>query len=107
MTADGERMATNAGDWLAREQRLLDLLEPVALASLYVYSLVSSIMGLVFGVVATVQCKLPANKKVGRVCIILALVNILLVTLCVVAYVVILVIAFAGLAAAAKPAVGG
>ena len=80
-------------DWEERSRRLLDLLEPVALTFLYFYSLFSWIWGLVFGIVAMAQCKLDANKRVGKTCIILAVVNFVLITCLVVAYVIIVIFA--------------
>ena len=39
------------------------------------------------------QCKLDANKRVGKICIILAVVNFVLITCLVVAYVIIIIFA--------------
>ena len=82
-----------AVDWEERGRRLLDLLEPVVLTCLYFYSVLSFIWGLVLGLVATTQCKLEANKRVGKICIILAIVNFVLVTCLVVAYVILIILA--------------
>ncbi len=80
-------------NWEERSRRLLDLLEPMALTVLYVYSVLSWIWGLVFGVVVTAQCKLDANKRVGKICIILAVVNFALIGCLVAAYIFLIIIA--------------
>ncbi len=90
-----------------RSRRLLDLLEPVALTFLYFYSVLSFIWGLVFGIVATAQCKLDANKRVGKVCIILAVVNFVLITCLVVAYVIIIIFAAGTWAYLVSPSAAG
>jgi hypothetical protein len=84
-------------NWEERSRRLLDLLEPVTLTVLYVYSVLSWIWGLVFGVVAATQCKLDANKRVGKICLILALVNFVLIVCLVTAYIILLVFLGLGL----------
>ncbi len=90
-----------------RSRRLLDLLEPVALTFLYFYSVLSFIWGLVFGIVAMAQCKLDANKRVGKVCIILAVVNFVLITCLVVAYVIIIIFAAGTWAYLVSPSAAG
>jgi hypothetical protein len=81
-----------------RVRRLVDLMQPLFVAGLYFSSVISGIYGLVFGIVALVQCKLEANKRVGKVCIILAIVNFALITCFVIAYMV-LIFAIIGWAA--------
>jgi hypothetical protein len=82
-------------NWEERSRRLLDLLEPAVLTALYVYSVLSWIWGLVFGIVAMAQCKLDANKRVGKICIILAVVNFVLIGCLVAAYILLIIIAVA------------
>ena len=79
-----------------RMHRLLDLGEPLAVAGLYLLSVFSWIYGLVFGIVAMAQCKLAANKRVGKICIILAIVNFALIGCLVAAYVFIIIFAASG-----------
>jgi hypothetical protein len=93
--------------WEDRERRLLDLLEPAGLTFLYFYSVTSWILGLVAGVVALVQCRLEANRRVGKICLLLAGVNFLLIGCLVAAYVVILFLAFGTYWSTAAPAGGG
>jgi hypothetical protein len=79
-----------------RVHRLLDLAEPLAVAGLYFLSVISWIYGLVFGIVAMAQCKLDANKRVGKICVILAIVNFVLIGCLVAAYVLIIIFAVSG-----------
>lgn len=98
---------TNAGEWEERERRLLDLGEPALLTTLYVYAVLSWIWGLVFGLVATAQCKLEANKRVGKICIILAVVNFVLIGCLVAAYILLIFLALGSYAFLASPSGGG
>lgn len=79
-----------------RVHRLLDLVEPLAVAGLYFLSVISWIYGLVFGIVALAQCKLEANKRVGKICVILAIVNFALIGCLIVAYAVVVIFAVSG-----------
>ncbi len=99
-------MTPDAG-WRERENRLVDLLEPAVLTALYFYALVSGVWGLVAGIVAVARCKLEANRRVGKICIILAVVNFALVACLVVAYILIIIFAFGYVAWATAPAGGG
>lgn len=98
---------TNAADWEERERRLLDLGEPALLTGLYAYSVLSWIWGLVFGLVATAQCKLEANKRVGKICIILAVVNFVLIGCLVAAYILLIFFALGSYALLASPSGSG
>jgi len=98
---------TNAGEWEERERRLLDLGEPAFLTVLYFYAVLSWIWGLVFGTVALAQCKLEANKRVGKICIILAIVNFVLIGCLVAACVVIIIFAAGAWAYLASPSGAG
>lgn len=79
-----------------RMHRLLDLVEPLAVAGLYFLSVISWIYGLVFGIVALAQCKLEANKRVGKICVILAIVNFALIGCLIVAYALVVIFAVSG-----------
>jgi hypothetical protein len=98
---------TNAAEWEERERRLLDLGEPTFLAVLYFYAVLSWIWGLVFGLVATAQCKLEANKRVGKVCIILAVVNFVLIGCLVAVYIILIFLALGSYAFLASPSGSG
>jgi hypothetical protein len=90
-----------------RMHRLLDLGGPLLVAGLYFASVISWIYGLVFGIVATTQCKLDANKRVGKICLILAAVNFVLIGCLVAAYILMIIFALGLYASAASPAGGG
>jgi hypothetical protein len=102
--ADGIK---NAAEWEGRERRLLDLGEPALLTGLYAYSVLSWIWGLVFGVVAAAQCKLEANKRVGKICIILAVANFVLIGCLVAVYVILIFLALGSYATLASPSGSG
>ena len=68
----------------------------LAVAGLYFLSVISWIYGLVFGIVALAQCKLEANKRVGKICVILAIVNFALIGCLIVAYALVVIFAVSG-----------
>jgi hypothetical protein len=90
-----------------RVHRLLDLVEPLAVAGLYFLSVISWIYGLVFGIVALAQCKLEANKRVGKICIILAIINFVLIGCLVAAYILIIMFAVGSYAFLGSSSGGG
>ncbi len=83
-------------EWEERGRRVLDLLEPSALTYLYFTSVLSWIWGLVFGLVATTQCKLEANKRVGKICVII---SAIVLGLCILIVLAVFMIAFVSRAA--------
>jgi hypothetical protein len=78
-------------DWDEKKRRLVDLLEPLFITYLYIVAVVSPVLGLILGIVALKKCKLDANKRVGKICVIISIVGLGLWTLCIVAYVIIIV----------------
>lgn len=98
---------TNAVEWEERTRRVMDLGEPLFLAGLYFMSVISWIYGFIFGIVATAQCKLEANRRVGKICIILAVVNFVLIGCLVAAYIIIAVLGASYIYLTASPAGGG
>jgi len=98
---------TNAAEWEERERRLLDLGEPTFLTVLYVYAVLSWILGLVLGITATAQCRLEANRRVGKICIVLAAVNFVLIGCLVAAYILLIFFALGSYAMLASPSGGG
>ncbi len=82
-------------EWDEKERRLVDLLEPLAVAYLYVLAVLQPIVGLVLGIVALKRCQLEKNKRVGKIAIIVSIVALGLWTLCIVAYVLIMIAAAA------------
>ena len=82
-------------DWDERKRRLVDLMEPLLVAYLYLMSVLSPIFGIVLGIVALKKCELEKNKRVGKVCVIISIVMFGVWALCIAAYVVIIVAAMA------------
>jgi len=78
-------------DWDEKKRRLVDLLEPLFVAYLYILAVLSPVLGLILGIVALKKCELEKNKRVGKVCVIISIVGLGLWTLCIVAYVIIIV----------------
>jgi hypothetical protein len=59
-------------DWDERKRRLVDLLEPLSVAYLYVLAVLQPVLGLILGIVLLKQCRLEANKRVGKICVIIS-----------------------------------
>jgi ABC-type dipeptide/oligopeptide/nickel transport system permease component len=78
-------------DWDEKKRRLVDLLEPLFIAYLYILAVLSPVLGLILGIVALKKCQLEKNKRVGKICVIISIVGLGLWTLCIVAYVIIIV----------------
>jgi hypothetical protein len=78
-------------DWDEKKRRLVDLLEPLFVTYLYVIAVIQPILGLILGIVALKKCQLEKNKRVGKICVIISIVGLGLWTLCIVAYVIIIV----------------
>ena len=78
-------------DWDEKKRRLADLLEPLLVAYLYIVAVFSPVLGLILGIVALKKCELEKNKRVGKICLIISIVGLGLWTLCIVAYVIIIV----------------
>lgn len=78
-------------DWDEKKRRLVDLLEPLFVAYLYVIAVLQPILGLILGIVALKKCRLEKNKRVGKICVIISIVALGFWALCIVAYVVVVV----------------
>ena len=78
-------------DWDEKKRRLADLLEPLAVAYLYVTAVLQPILGLILGIVALKKCALEKNKRVGKICVIVSIVALGFWTLCIVAYIIVMV----------------
>lgn len=78
-------------DWDEKKRRLVDLLEPLFIAYLYILAVLSPVLGLILGIVALKKCQLEKNKRVGKICVIISIVGLGLWVLCIVAYVIIIV----------------
>ena len=78
-------------DWDEKKRRLVDLLEPIAVAYLYVIAVLQPVLGLILGIVMLKKCALEKNKRVGKICVIISIVMCGVWALCIVAYVIIIV----------------
>jgi hypothetical protein len=78
-------------DWDEKKRRLVDLLEPLFIAYLYIMAVFSPVLGLILGIVALKKCELEKNKRVGKIVLIISIVGLGLWVLCIVAYVIIIV----------------
>ena len=78
-------------DWDEKKRRVVDLLEPLFITYLYIVAVTSPVLGLILGIVALKKCQLEKNKRVGKICVIISIVGLGLWTLCIVAYVIIIV----------------
>jgi hypothetical protein len=83
-------------DWDERKRRLVDLLEPLLVAYLYVLAVLQPILGLILGIVVIKQCRLEANKRVGKICVII---SAIVLGLCVLIVLAVFMIAFVSRAA--------
>ncbi len=83
-------------DWDERKRRLVDLLEPLLVAYLYVLAVLQPILGLILGIVIIKQCRLEANKRVGKICVII---SAIVLGLCVLIVLAVFMIAFVSRAA--------
>lgn len=77
-------------DWDEKKRRLVDLLEPLLVAYLYIMAVLSPVLGLILGIVALKKCQLEKNKRVGKIVLIISIVALGLWVLCIVAYVIII-----------------
>jgi hypothetical protein len=78
-------------DWDEKKRRLVDLLEPLVIAYLYILAVVSPVLGLILGIVALKKCQLDKNKRVGKIVLIISIVALGLWALCIVAYIIVIV----------------
>jgi ABC-type dipeptide/oligopeptide/nickel transport system permease component len=76
-------------DWDEKKRRLVDLLEPLLVAYLYVIAVIQPILGLILGIVMLQKCALEKNKRVGKICVIISIVMLGLFVLCIVLYILI------------------
>lgn len=83
-------------DWDERKRRLVDLLEPLLVAYLYVLAVLQPVLGLILGIVVLKKCRLEANKRVGKICVII---SVVVLGLCVLIVLAVFIIAFVSRAA--------
>jgi len=78
-------------NWDEKKKRLVDLLEPLAVAYMYVLAILSPILGLILGIVALKKCELESNKKLGKTALIISIVMLGVWSLCFAAYIILIV----------------
>lgn len=61
-----------------RIQSLVDILYLMNVSWLYVFSLIYPLFGIIFGVILLTGSIAPQAKKIGRICLILGIINIVL-----------------------------
>lgn len=84
-------------DWDEKKRRLVDLLEPIAIAYLYVIAVLQPILGLILGIVMLKKCVLEKNKRVGKICLIISIVMLGVFVLCIVLYILLYAFLFAAI----------
>ncbi len=67
----------------------MDLLEPLFVAYLYILAVLQPVLGLILGIVALKKCRLEANKRVGKICVIISVVVLCIAALITLAVIVI------------------
>ncbi len=82
-------------DWDEKKRRLVDLLEPIAVAYLYVVAVLQPVLGLILGIVMLKKCALEKNKRVGKICVIISIVMLGVFVICIVLYILIYVFVIA------------
>lgn len=82
-------------DWDEKKRRLVDLLEPLFIAYLYILAVVSPVLGLILGIVALKKCQLEKNKRVGKICVIISIVMLGVFVICIVLYILIYAVVIA------------
>jgi hypothetical protein len=78
-------------NWDEKKKRLVDLLEPLAVAYMYVLAALSPVLGLILGIVALKKCELESNKKLGKNVLVISIIMLGVWALCFAAYIVVIV----------------
>jgi hypothetical protein len=77
--------------------RLIDVLEPVLVAYLYIISVLSPLVALILGIVLMTRAELEKNRRLGKNMVTISIIFLCLWALCCVAYIALAVIgSFAG-----------
>jgi len=72
-----------------KEERLFDLLEPLAIAYLYILSVMAPYIGLVFGIVLMKKAVLEKDRRLGKTCTIISSIMLGMLLICCAGYIVI------------------
>jgi hypothetical protein len=78
-------------DWEDKKTRLVDILEPVLVAYLYIISVVSPIVALILGIVLMTRAELEKNRRLGRNMVTISIIFLVLGVLCCIVYMALIV----------------
>lgn len=78
-------------NWEDKKKRLVDILEPVLIAYLYVTAVLQPYIGLVLGIVLMTKADLEQNRRLGKNCVIISAIFLAVGLLCCVAYFVLII----------------
>jgi len=70
-----------------RIHSLIDILYVMNVTWLYIFSLIYPLFGIIFGIILSSGSISDAGKKIGRICLVLGIINIILSILIVVAFI--------------------
>ncbi|UCE26984.1 MAG: hypothetical protein JSW52_11655 [Candidatus Coatesbacteria bacterium] len=73
--------------WEEKKDRVIDILEPVLVAYLYIISVVSPLIGLILGIVLMTRAELEKNRRLGKNMMTISIIFLCLGVLCCVAYI--------------------
>jgi len=86
-------MATDTKqDWEEKKNRVIDILEPVLVAYMYIISVVSPIVALVLGIVLMKRAVLEKNRRLGKNMVTISIIFLCVGLLCCIAYIALLVV---------------
>jgi hypothetical protein len=72
--------------------RLVDILEPVLVAYLYIISVLSPLIALILGIVLMTRAELEKNRRLGKNMVTISIIFLCLWVLCCIAYIALAVI---------------
>ena len=88
----GENMNNGSNvNWDEKENRLIDILEPVVVAYLYVIAVISPIIGLILGIVLMKKAVLEKNRRLGKNCVTISVILLAVWMLCCIGYIALIV----------------
>ncbi len=74
-------------DWEEKKNRVIDILEPVLVAYLYIISVISPIVALILGIVLMTRAGLEKNRRLGKNMVIISIIFLCVGLLCCIAYI--------------------
>jgi len=75
-----------------KKDRLIDILEPVLVAYLYIISVLSPLIALILGIVLMTRAELEKNRRLGKNMVTISIIFLCLGVLCCIAYIALAVI---------------